>query len=77
MSGNVVFETVNHLVACSSHARGANKFKPLQLLVVRAFCLCSDTRDGVDYDMCYKWGITGEQWQDAIFAALKSLSDKR
>lgn len=39
--------------------------------------LVTFSRDGVDYDMCYKWGITGEQWQDAIFAALQSLSDKR
>ncbi|MBW2185872.1 MAG: hypothetical protein JRG71_05555 [Deltaproteobacteria bacterium] len=38
--------------------------------------LVSFTRDGIDYDMCYKWGINGEQWQDAIFAALKTLSGK-
>ena len=35
--------------------------------------LVASARDGVDYDKCYEWGITGEQWQDAIFAALEEL----
>lgn len=35
--------------------------------------LIASARDGVDYDQCFEWGITGEQWQDAIFAALDEL----
>ena len=33
--------------------------------------LVASARSGSDYDNCYEWGITGEQWQDAIFAALE------
>lgn len=28
---------------------------------------------GIDYDECNQWGITGEQWQDALFVAIKEL----
>lgn len=38
--------------------------------------LVTFARDGVDYDMCFEWGITGEQWQDAIFAALEQLGKR-
>ncbi|MDY0189984.1 MAG: hypothetical protein RBR22_04545 [Desulfuromonas sp.] len=33
-------------------------------------------RNGIDVEMCEKWGITGEQWQDAIFAAMAVLRKK-
>jgi hypothetical protein len=29
--------------------------------------------NGIDNDMCEQWGITGEQWQDAILSALEEL----
>lgn len=35
--------------------------------------LVTSSHDGIDYDKCFEWGITGEQWQDAIFAALEEL----
>lgn len=35
--------------------------------------LVTSARNGIDYDKCYEWGITGEQWQDAIFAAMEEL----
>ncbi|OQY22125.1 MAG: hypothetical protein B6I37_07695 [Desulfobacteraceae bacterium 4572_35.2] len=35
--------------------------------------LVASARGGVNYDTCCQWGITGEQWQDAIFAALEEL----
>jgi hypothetical protein len=35
--------------------------------------LVSFASNGIDYDMCEEWGVNGEQWQDAIFAALEVL----
>ncbi len=30
-------------------------------------------KDGIDDIACREWGLSGEEWQDAIFAALKEL----
>jgi hypothetical protein len=30
-------------------------------------------KDGIDGLACHEWGLSGEEWQDAIFAALKEL----
>ncbi|WP_394708475.1 hypothetical protein [Desulfuromonas acetoxidans] len=35
--------------------------------------LVHSSKDGIDYVACDAWGLTGEEWQDAIFAALKEL----
>lgn len=35
--------------------------------------LVHSSKDGIDYQACEEWGISGEEWQDAIFAALKEL----
>ncbi len=35
--------------------------------------LVYSSKDGIDYAACAQWGLTGEEWQDAIFAALKEL----
>lgn len=45
------------------------------------FCICNyslDTlvqyaKNGIDHEACRKWGISGEEWQDAIFAVLKEM----
>jgi len=37
--------------------------------------LVAFSRNGIDSAMCEEWGITGEQWQDAIFAALAVLRE--
>ena len=30
-------------------------------------------KDGIDTEACEVWGISGEEWQDVIFAVLKEL----
>jgi len=38
--------------------------------------LVTSARNGIDYDKCFEWGINGEQWQGAVFAALEELRHK-
>ena len=38
--------------------------------------LVAYVRNGIDHDMCEQWDVSGEQWQDAILAALEELRCK-
>ncbi|PLX93655.1 MAG: hypothetical protein C0620_07195 [Desulfuromonas sp.] len=37
------------------------------------FELVNSSKDGIDYTACEQWQISGEEWQDAIFAAMREL----
>jgi hypothetical protein len=32
---------------------------------------------GIDHEACSQWGISGDQWQDAIFAVLEEFRATR
>ena len=38
--------------------------------------LVKKSQNGIPYDEIVKFELTGEQWQDAMFAAIKGLRDK-
>ena len=39
--------------------------------------MVASAQNGIDYNACERWGLTGEEWQDAIFAALEEFRDRR
>lgn len=38
--------------------------------------MIDEMRQGADAKLCQRWGLTAEEWQDAIFAALEVLRNK-
>lgn len=39
--------------------------------------LIHSSSKGIDLDVCSSWGITEEEWQNAIFSVLKELHHNR